>query len=52
MLLTSYHEFLGQAHLDDYNINTKSNEFDAVNRNFDRNKSVFKDWKIDIEKQV
>ena len=49
---TSYHQFLSTAHLDDYNIHTKVNEFDALDRQFDKNKSVFKDWKLDNNKKI
>jgi len=50
--LTSYHEFLSTAFLGSYNINTKVNEFDSIDRKFDKNKSVFKDWKPDRPKAV
>lgn len=38
--------------MSNYNINTKVNEFDSIDRKFDKNKSVFKDWKLDKEKLV
>ena len=38
--------------LANYNINTKENKFDAVERTFDRSKSVFKEWKIDRPKAI
>jgi len=50
--LTSYHEFLGHAFLDHYNINTKVNQFDSVDREFNKDKSVFKDWKTDRPKAI
>jgi len=50
--LTSYHQFLSTAHLGDYNLHIKVNEFDSVDRRFDKNKSVFKDWKVDVPKKI
>ena len=50
MKLTSYHEFLGHPFLGDYKINTKVTDFNSVDRNFNRDKSVFKEWKIDRAK--
>lgn len=50
--LTSYHEFLGRAFLGDYRINTKVNEFDSVDRVFNKDKSVFKDWRLDRPKAM
>lgn len=50
--LTSYHQFLGQAHLDKYNVNTKVNEFDSIDRAFEKDKSIFKDWRLDKPKAV
>lgn len=50
--LTSYHEFVGSALLTHYHINTKENKFDAVERNFDLSKSVFKEWKLDRPKMI
>lgn len=50
--LASYHEFLGHAHLQNYNINLKINEFDQLDRVFDKSKSVFKDWKLDKPKLI
>jgi len=35
-----------------YNINTKINMFDSVDRMFDKSKSVFKDWKDDNKKNI
>ena len=48
--LTSYHEFLGHPFLRDYKINTKVNQFDSVDRVFNKERSVFKDWRIDRPK--
>lgn len=50
--LTSYHEFVGEAFLYDYNIGKKINEMDKIDRKFDKNRSVFKDWKLDNPKLV
>lgn len=50
--LTSYHEFLSTAFLSSYNINTKINQFDSIERKFDKSKSVFKDWKVDRTKAI
>ena len=50
--LASYHQFLGHAHIQNYNINTKINEFDQLDGVFDKNKSVFKDWKMDKAKTI
>lgn len=50
--LTSYHQFLSTAHLGDYNLHIKVNEFDELDRRFDKNTSVFKDWKIDVPKKI
>ena len=50
--LTSYHEFLGQAHLGAYALNTKVNQFDSVDREFKKEKSVFRDWRLDRPKAV
>lgn len=51
-MVTSYHEFLSTAFMSHYNINTKINEFDSIDRKFDKNKSVFKDWKLDRTKAI
>lgn len=50
--MTSYHQFLSQAYLGDYKTNTKINEFDKLDRVFDKNNSVFKDWKLDQPKKI
>lgn len=50
--LTSYHQFLGRAHLSDYNVNTKLNDFNALDRVFDKDNSVFKDWRLDRPKAI
>ena len=50
--LTSYHQFLSTAHLGDYNLHIKVNEFDELDRRFDKNTSVFKDWKLDVPKKI
>ena len=50
--LTSFHEFLGYPNIQHYNLNIKINDFDAVNRVFNKDKSVFKDWKGDNHKQI
>jgi len=50
--LTSYHQFLSTAHLGDYNLHIKVNEFDELDRRFDKNTSVFKDWKVDVQKKI
>lgn len=50
--LVSYHQFLGRAHTSDYNVNIKVNDVNAINREFDKDKSVFKDWKIDKPKPI
>ena len=49
---TSYHEFIGHAFLGDYKINTKINKFNSIERVFEKEKSVFKDWKLDKEDKV
>ena len=50
--MNSYHQFLGHAHLGDYQINSKVNDFTSSVREFDKNKSVFKDWKLDKPKLI
>ena len=50
--LASYHQFLGRAFVGQYNINTKVNEYDSVDRVFDKDKSIFKDWKLDKPKLI
>ena len=45
--ITSYHQFLGSAHLSEYNLNIKEQATNNVERKFDRKNSVFKDWKGD-----
>ena len=50
--LTSYHEFLGHPFLGDYKINTKVNQFDSVDRVFNKERSVFKDWRLDRPKAM
>jgi hypothetical protein len=52
IVMTSYHQFLSQPHLGDYKCNTKVNEFDKLDRKFDKNNSVFKDWKVDNTKKI
>ena len=48
----SYHQFMGSAFLEDYNINTKNTKFNVNERKFDKNKSVFKDWRLDIPGRI
>lgn len=50
--VTSYHEFLGHAFLGDYKTNTKINKFNSIDRCFDKGKSVFKDWKLDVPEPI
>ena len=38
---------MSHAHLGEYKTNLRVNEFDSVDRKFDKDKSVFKDWKVD-----
>jgi len=45
--MTSYHRFLSRAFSGEYKVNLKVNEFDSVERVFDKSKSVFKEWKED-----
>lgn len=47
MKITSYRQFMGSAYLGEYNTNFKANLFNLKEREFDRSKSVFRDWKID-----
>ena len=49
--LTSYHEFLGHPFLGEYQINTKLKD-SSEDRVFKKEKSVFKDWKIDRPKAL
>lgn len=50
--MASYHEFFSTAFKGNYNINSKVNKFDSIDRKFDKNKSVFKDWKTDNDKRI
>lgn len=50
--MTSYHQFLGRAYSEEYTVNMKVNEFDSVDRAFDKDKSVFKEWKVDKPKTI
>lgn len=43
---------MSTAHLGDYNLHIKVNEFDQLDRQFDKNKSVFKEWKVDVPKKI
>lgn len=45
--LTSYHNFMGEAFLGDYKINNKINLYDTADRGFNKDRSVFKDWRMD-----
>jgi len=40
---------MGSAYLGEYNTNVKAHLFNLKEREFDRSKSVFKDWKIDTK---
>jgi len=48
--MTSYHRFLSRAFAGDYVVNLKINEFDSVDRAFDKERSVFKEWREDKPK--
>lgn len=50
--ITSYHQFLGSAHLSEYNLNIKETQNNNFERKFDRKNSVFKDWKGDNIKKL
>ena len=43
---------MGSAFLGDYNINTKNTKFNVNERKFDKNKSVFKDWRLDVPRRI
>ena len=50
--LTSYHQIMSHAHLGEYKTNLRVNEFDSVDRKFDKDKSIFKDWKVDKQQLI
>ena len=52
LTMTSYHQFLGSAHMDDYNLNVKETKLNSQNRVFDKDKTVFKDWKQDNVERI
>ena len=54
--ITSYHQFMGSAHLHpqrpDYNLNTKAADGELAVRNFSKATSIFKDWRDDRKPRI
>ena len=44
--MTTYHQLISEPHSGEYNNNVKSQNSGNV-RTFDKERSVFKDWKLD-----
>ena len=50
--ITSYHTFIGRPHMEEYNCGMKVNKQGKKTREFVKENSVFKEWRLDRSKKI